>query len=400
MVNAIGLKLNLLPGFRRPKRPPVYTRLPLVEDLAHKTLNRVRQPEGNNLSEKTVLALNATDLGASFSRHVLELIPSIGPKHTAVTGLCGLSSSIGLVVGSAVLVGNGIADLNKSQKIGDAEGARRAGAQIASGAILTNGSALSLAHSLSAPALLGLGIAADVFYGLGSILTLGISGWSVYRETLLRSRIKGLMENKNLNEKERVVKTLEFLKEKLTPTAEEKEAIRNDVEKRHPDWDSSRTLAEVDRKIANLAEVKARYFKRRTNQKTTERLLQELDQHLWQLRGPGAKEARPGGDKVGEVRALAAAKTLIGKVQGQSLKNLLIDALIGVASLIALLGVIVGNFLSLGALSFALYGISSAIALALFLYPILLDKFKASRSEAIQNAITVTPITVITSGSV
>src|SRR5271154_243356 len=117
---AIGSKLNYLPGIRRQensKSSPVYVRLPLVEQLAQKTLNRVQHPEGRNLSESMVYALNATDISSSFVRHILELVPAIGPKHTAVTGLGGLSSSIGLVVGSTVLVGNGIADLNKSQKI-------------------------------------------------------------------------------------------------------------------------------------------------------------------------------------------------------------------------------------------------------------------------------------------
>lgn len=395
MVNAVRSKLNYLPGVRRQessKSSPSYARLPLVEDLAQKTLNRVRHPEGRNLSESMVYALNATDISSSFIRHILQLIPHVGPKHTAVTGLGGLSSSIGLVIGSSVLVGNGIADLNKSQKIGDLEGARRAGTQIASGTLLTNASALSLAYALSTPTLIGLGIAADVFYGLGSLLSLGVSSWSIYRASLLRSRMNGIMGNTKLNEKERVVKTLEFLKDKISPNAQEKETIARQVEKLHPEWDSSQKAAEVKRKISNLAEVKARYLIRRTNQKTAERLLMDLDKLLWQLRNPE-------GNKVAESTALAAAKNLIKKVLSQNLKSIVIDAIIAGASLIAFIAVVIGNFLSLGALSFALYAISSAIALALLLYPIILDKFRTSRAAAMQAAISVTPITVVASGS-
>ncbi len=395
MLNAVGSKLNYLPGLRRQessKSSPSYARLPLVEQLAQKTLNRVRHPEGRNLSESMVYALNATDISSSFVRHILQLIPHVGPKHTAVTGLGGLSSSIGLVVGSTVLVGNGIADLNKSRTIGDLEGARRAGSQIASGTLLTNASALSLAYALSTPTLIGLGIAADVFYGLGSLLSLGVSSWSIYRASLLRSRMNGIMGNTKLTEKERVVKTLEFLKDKISPNAQEKEAIARQVEKLHPKWDSSQKAAEVKRKISNLAEVKARYLIRRTNQKTAERLLMDLDKLLWQLRNPE-------GNTVAEATALAAAKNLIKKVLSQNLKSIVIDAIIAGASLIGLIAVVIGNFLSLGVLSFALYAISSAIALALLLYPIILDKFRTSRAAAMQAAISVTPITVIASGS-
>jgi predicted metalloprotease len=402
MVDAIGSKLNYLPGFRRLERSkssPVYARLPLVEQLAQKTLKRVRHPEGANLSESMVYALNATDVSSSFLRHILALIPAFGPRHSVVTGLSGLSSSIGLVVGSTVLVGNGIADFNKSQKIGDAEGAQRAGSQIASGTLLTNASALSLAYALSTPSLMGLSIAADVFYGLGSLLSLGVSGWSIYRASLLRSRMNAIMASKHLNEKERVIKTLEFLKDRISPNAKEKEAILQRVEKLHPEWDSSQKLAEVKRKISDLAEVKARYFKRRTNQKMAERLLMELDKLLWHLRSSEDKAGHHGVDKVGEATALAQAKNLIGKVLRQNLKSIVIDGIIAISSLIALCAVVIGNFLSMGALSFALYAISSAIALVLLLYPIILDKFMSSRSAAKQAAMGLTPVTVITSGS-
>ena len=155
---------------------------------------------------------------------------------------------------------------------------------------------------------------------------------------------------------------------------------------------SSQKAAEVKRKISNLAEVKARYLIRRTNQKTAERLLMDLDKLLWQLRNPE-------GNTVAEATALAAAKNLIKKVLSQNLKSIVIDAIIAGASLIALIAVVIGNFLSLGVLSFALYAISSAIALALLLYPIILDKFRTSRAAAMQAAISVTPITVIASGS-
>lgn len=402
MVDAVGSKLNYLPGFSRLERSKsshVYARLPLVEQLAQKTLNRFHHPEGRNLSENMVFGLNATDVSSSFLRHILELIPAFGPKHSAVTGLGGLSSSIGLVMGSTVLVGNGIADFNKSQKIGDVEGAQRAGSQIASGTLLTNASALSLACALSTPSLMGLSIAANVFYGLGSLLTLGVSGWDIYRASLLRSETNAIMGNKNLNEKERVIKTLEFLKNKISPTAKEKEAILKRVEKLHPEWDSSQKLAEVKRKISDLAEVKARYFKRRTNQKMAERLLMEIDKLLWHLRNQEAKAGRHGVDKVGEATALAQAKNLIDKVLRQNLKNIVIDGIIATASLIALCALVIGNFLSMGALSFALYAISSAIALVLLLYPIILEKFMSSRSAAKHAAMDITPVTVITSGS-
>jgi len=360
-------------------------RLSLVEQTAQKTLSRVRHPAGTNLSSQTVTALSLTDLSACLSRHILQLTPSIGPHHPVVNGLDCVSSGIGLLIGSAVTVGHGIADLNKSQTIGDTEGVQRAGTQIASGAVSTNAAALSLA-SATTVSLYGLGVAADIFWGVGSVLNLGISGWGIYRAARFRSRIDNYLDSKKLNERERIVKTLEFLKEKVTPTDKEKEAIVREVERLHPKWGPQETLREIKRKVLDLGEVKIRYFKRRTCQSTAEKVLLQVDKHLNRLRRPDCDLAH-----------LAEAKKLIHEVKKQNENKILLSAVILITSLISFTALIIGTFFSLGILPFALYAISSAIALGILLYPLITDNLWKSQSAAIQSrAIALAPLTILT----
>jgi hypothetical protein len=369
---------------------PVYAHLPLVEQLAPKTLTRIQNPAGRNLSEKTVVALSSTELGASLTRHILKLVPSVGPHHPAVRCLEGVSSGLHLLIGSAVHIGHGVADLNKSLEIGDGEGMRRAGSNIASGSILSTASALSLAYHSTVIAISGLHIASTAFHGLGSLLTMGLSGLNGYRSAIFRSRINDRMECKKLTEKERVVKTLEFLKEKIAPTDKEREGIVKEVEKLHPRWNSEQIASEVKVKLADLAEVKARYIERRTSPYIVERLLMEVDNLLEQLRGPSKPMHR-----LDEVKALAQAKSLIDKTLYENKKNLLINGVLAAASFISFAALVLSTFFSLGGLPLVLYAVSSAIALIVLLYPLAIEFFHNAKPHSMHSQMDLTPVSVI-----
>ena len=378
---------SVLPSTDRGERGPIQARLPLVEQTASKTLNRIRQPAKANLSSKTVTLLSFTDLNASLTRHVLQLVPSVGPNHPSISGLDCLSSGIGILVGSAVTIGNGVADLNKSQQIGDGEGMRRAVTQIGSGAISTSASLLSLIYETTVSTLAVIGVAEDVFFGVGSVVNMTISGWAIYRSACFLSRIDGHLESINLNEKERVVKALEFLKEKIAPTEREKESIVKEIERIYPKWRLQEKITAAKRKILDLAEVKFRYVKRRTGQKTAERILTDVCKHLDRLRSPKS-----------DLFHLASAKELISEVKNQTKKEILINAIVAITSLIAFTALIIGTFFSLGALPFVLYAISSAIALGILLYPLITENLIQFKFAAVESgAVALAPFTVITS---
>ncbi len=124
------------------------TRL-MLEETAQKTLNRIQPQSKTELAARTVTTLSLADLSITFVRNALRLIPSIGPNHSVVRDLGIASASIGIVIGSSVTVGNGIANLYKAQAIGDVEGTRRAASRIVSGSVSTTTSTLSLSESLS-----------------------------------------------------------------------------------------------------------------------------------------------------------------------------------------------------------------------------------------------------------
>lgn len=365
---------------------PAYVQVPLVEKTAQTTLSRVKEPAGTKLSSKMVTALSVTDVSASLVRHILQATPSVGPKHSSVSGLGCLSSGIGVLLGSSVTVGSGISDFHKAHSIGDGEGMRRSGSQIVSGAVGTNSSALYLAHETAAASLSGITVAADVLCGVGSVINMGISGVGVYRCARFRSRIDGHMETKALPEKERVAKTLRFLKEKIVPTEPEIARIAEEVKARYPDWSEKARADETKKQILDLGEVKFRYFKRRTCQATAARALKEIDKHL-----SGLQYGRP--------NALEEAKSFIQEVKKRNLQKIILTSIVLATSLIAFAGLIAGTFFSMGSLPFILYAISSAIALAILLYPLVVENLGASKAAAMQSRAVALAPTVLTNTS-
>ena len=370
---------------RMDRRPPLGVRLPLVEPTAQKVLARVQQePIEKSLSSKTVSTLTVTDLSASFARNVLRLAPAFGPTHPLVQGLGYTSSGIGLLLGSTVTIGSNVADLNKAQKIGDGEGMRRAASQIATGVVSINAVTLSLLHDIALSSLSALGIAANVFFGLGSLLTLMLSGWTIYRSACFYFKIDTDMDKQSLNEKERVVQTLKFIKEKITPTESEKAAVIKEVEKLHPNWTVQEKHAAVNQKMIDLIEVKMRYIQRRSSSAISQRLLKEVDQHLEQLKNPLA-----------DAKSLAAAKELIEALKTENKKKILFTALVAVASLISFTALVLSIFFSLGTLSLVLYTASSAIALGILLCPLVVEKLAQTRAAAMQNrARSISPLVI------
>lgn len=355
-----------------------------LEETSLKTLSRIRPQQKAEIASRTVTALSLSDLSITFVRNVLRLI--IGPNHAVIRDLSISSSAIGIVLGSSVTVGNGIANLHKAQAIGDVEGVRRASSRILSGSISTVAAALSFSD-IFASSIGSLGMATTVFCGLGSIVNLGISGWGIFICAHFRSRISGYLEMKHLSEKERIVKALEFLKGKIAPTEKEKKAIARQVESLHPNWTKQQVEKAIQRKILNLGEMKIRRIKRRTDQKTAERILLEVGKHLERLQ-----------DKAAPEKHLVEAKGLISQIMKQNMRKIELTLIVGISSTLAFSALILSTFFSLGILPLALYMLSSAIGLGILLIPLMIDSLSRSKDKALESrrALALTPVTVVT----
>lgn len=375
-------------SFRWAKKEPegTYRNVPLVPSLVQKTLSRVQEPAGINLSSKVVTSLSLTDATISSLSNSLQLIPSIGSKHSIVQGLRIASSGLGLLIGSAVTVGNGLADFNKSRQVNDCEGMRCARAEIVAGAFAVNSAALSLTEKI-AISISALSSASNVLYVLGSLINMGASIYLTQRCISFLSKIDHSLEAKGLSEKERTIRALQFLKSKIILTPEEQEAIEKGVDQLHPKWGPNEKSREVRRRILDRSEVKVRYFKRRTSLPTAIRVLKEIDHHLNQLKGPNCDE-----------KSLKAAQELIEEVKSQSRKRVLLSAVAIATSTVALIGLVLGTFFSLGTLPFVLYAISSVIALLVLLYPMIVDNLYASKIQAMESqAVAFAPVVVVVS---
>ncbi len=215
-----------------------------------------------------------------------------------------------------------------------------------------------------------------------------------------RSRINAYLEMKQLSDQERVLEALEYLKTKIAPTEEEKEGISREVEALHPDWSPEQKLNVTKRKILNLAEVKIRFIKRRTDQKTAERILLEVDKHIERLQNPVRYREELKNQLTGqedsevkptlvisdiEEKHLAEAKELIAQVMERNKKKIQLSLVVATTSAIAFAALLIGTFLSLGILPLALYMLSSAIALGILLIPFMIEALSRSTNKAMES---------------
>lgn len=259
-------------------------------------------------------------------------------------------------------VDGGRKDLERAKVIGDEEGKTRAKARLVSGGLVSTASAVylagrvfdSLESATAAASVLG---AANILFGVGTILSSGLSylGWT--RCHTFNERLNDYLENKNLSEVQRLQGALRFLQEKIAVTPGEIEALRGEIVKEHPELNAAEKEALLKQALTHLAEKKVKYLKRRTSHKSLQLIQAQVDRILAKL-----------DDEKTRSEGIKEATLLIGKVQNENRIKMALFVLSFIASLISILGLLIATFLSAGVAPFVLYGISGAIYLALQVY--------------------------------
>jgi hypothetical protein len=292
--------------------------------------------------------------GLQMARNVANLTPQIGSDNRIVGNLGFLSGSIWLMLGIDELA-NGAQDYSEATAIRDGEGTRRAKARLFSGTLLTGGSIAYLAGKTvefagaSEVAAAGLGFAADGIFGVGSIFGMGMSCLGMYRCYRFRARLAERLEDPKIqSEALRCLRALEYLKDAMTVTDEDRAKIVEEADAL--DLSPKDRQAYIDQKLLDRTEVKMKYLKRRTSQRSLRMILNRIEPIMGKLANPTL-----------EAEGIAEAKALIADVTKESRKKSLLYAIAFIASAIGFAALVIGTFFTAGALPLILYIISSAI---------------------------------------
>ncbi len=297
----------------------------------------------------------------SVTRNFLFAIPMVGPEDPIVNHLGYYAGMFWTFFAIRELDG-GITELKRSKIVGDGEGERRAAARIASGAICTTASFAYLSGKIfdsfvSAPLASGFLDASNVLFGIGSLLAMGSSSLGAYRCYRFNERLNEYLENKNLTQVEKLRGALQFLKDAVSVTPEEKAQLQTEIEKSHPEWTPEQKEKLLQQKISDLTETKVKHLKRRTSHLSLHLILTQANALLDKL---NSLETQAEGIK--------DATIMLDTIQRENKAKMALYILGFIAALISFAAMCVMTFLSAGALPFVLYGIAGTIYLAISIY--------------------------------
>lgn len=348
--------VGLLPRKRTSESETVYR-----ENESRKWVQAVNQASIPGSNGNILAGMRVADDTLSLVRNVLFALPAIGPRDPVVSHL-GYYAGIFWSFFSFRELDGGIIEYKRSNLIQDAEGQRRAEARILSGSILSAGSVSYLAGKISetfisASAASFLGSLSNVLFGTGALIAIGSAGLGAMRCERFNKRLTEYLENPNLSEEERLKGALNFLKDSIVVTEEEKGELIAQIEKEHPDWSKEQKNQLLNQKMTDLTEVKVKYMKRRTSNKSLYLILTQVDPLLAKLSNPETAE-----------EAIKEALILIHTIQGQNRIKLSLYLLGLVAAVISFVGMLLMSLLSAGAIPFVFYSVAGLIYLSMTLY--------------------------------
>lgn len=297
----------------------------------------------------------------SLTRNILFAIPDIGSSDPIVNHL-GYYAGIFWTFFAFRELDEGLRDYKRSKEIGDAEGQRRSEARLLSGAICSTASLTYLGGRIfdtfsSATASAAAFGAANVLFGVGSVLAMGTSILGAVRCHRFNNRLNEYIENPNLTEVQRLQGALQFLKDAISVTPEEKAEQVEQIEKDHPDWSPKQKEDLLKEKLTDLTEVKVKYMKRRTSNKSLYLILTKADALLAKLADPKTS-----------AEGIKEATLMLCTIQKENKTKMALYILGFIAALISFTAMLVSTFMTAGVLPFVLYGIAGTLYLALTLY--------------------------------
>jgi hypothetical protein len=330
---------------------------------AQKSIKALRHAAIPGANGSVLAGMRLADDTLSLTRNILFSIPEIGPQDPIVNHL-GYYAGVFWSFFAFRELDDGISEYKRSKAVGDGEGRRRAEARILSGGTVLAGSAAYLAGKFcdtysSAVLASTLSNASNMLFGVGSLVGIGVSLLGAVRCERFNSRLNAYLENSKLADVQKFKGALQFLKDSLTVTLEERTAIKEEIEEKYPNLNPALKEDLFQQRLTDRAEAKVKYMKRRTSNKSLHLIVSQVDKILAKLDDP---KARPEGIK--------EAALLISTIQQENKLKMTLYSLSLIASILSFLGMILATFTTGGVLPFVLYGIAGTIYLALTIYSI------------------------------
>lgn len=328
-----------------------------------KSIQAVNQASIPGANGNILAGMRLADDTISLTRNIIFALSEFGSKDPIGNHL-GYYAGIFWSFFALRELDDGLIELKRSKLISDSEGQRRAEARILSGSIVSAGSLSYLggkscdmfAAAHTASFLLG---AANILFGVGALLATGTSFLGAVRCDRFNRRLGAYLENQNLTEVERMQGALQFLKDSITVTPEEREAIVFEINQRHADWTPEQKQRLIRQKIADLTEGKVKHMKRRTSNRSLGLILSRVDLILAKLANPATS-----------MEGIKEAVVLIDTVQKESRIKMNLYILGLLAAFMSFVGMMIMIFMSAGTIPFVLYGIAGTIYLCLTIYTV------------------------------
>lgn len=249
----------------------------------------------------------------------------------------------------------------KAAQIEDRTSERRAKGNLVAAELVTAGTVLSLANRMTPIARLTAGLipismVSEAFFGVGSILSIGLSMVGVRDCVQLRKRCFSFERVEEGQKEAQYQKIVTTLLDEIEVTGTERKSI-----------EETSSPNDIQRKISNLEQAKRNAFERRTSPKALA-LLSRLQ-----------------GKDVTQLKAEFLEQT-VGDIGWESAKRTALLAISLFASLIAFSAVVMGTFFSLGMLPVSLFIVSSSIHLSMAIHSICYPKITAGDESLVEIA--------------
>lgn len=329
--------------------------------MTGKVVRQINQASIPGANGNILAGMRVADDTLSVVRNFMLSLPHIHRDDPIVSHL-GYYSGIFWSFFAFRELDDGFLEFKRAKLIGDSEGERRAEARLFSGAIVSIGATTyltgkilnSFSFSRAAAPLLSV---SNAFFGAGSLLAMGFSALGVVRCQRFNERLNEYLENPALSGSQKMEGALRFLLDSMRVTKEEKAALFQEIEEKHPDWSVAQKEDLLQQKLGDLTEVKVKYMKRRTSNRSLQLILNHAEKILEKLADP-----------IKRAEGIKEASTLINRVQKESQIKRNIYLLGLIAAAISFVAAILLTVATGGALPLILYGVAGAIYLGITVY--------------------------------
>lgn len=335
-----------------------------VIEATKRSVKEIREASVPGTDGKILAGLRLADDTLSLVRNIMFAIPSIGPNDPIASHLGYYGGAFWTFSGIREM-DEGYIDYKRAEKISDSEGKRRAEVRILSGGVVSAGSLAYLGgkicdtlsmSAVSAPLL----NAANGFFGLGSAIAMGASALGSIRCHRFSQRLNAYFENPHLTQMEKMKGALRFLRDLISVTPEEKDAILREIEKEWPKASQEEKKNQFEKKLLDLTEAKVKYVKRRTSGKSLQLIITHVDQILAKIENQKT-----------HFEGMKEGTALIGKVQKESGTKKTLYNLSFVAALLSFVGMLILAFSATSVAAFVLFGVAGGIYLSITIYAVL-----------------------------